>query len=53
MSIPTDRSEVRGAQNPRHRAAPVLGQDNYEVYTQILGLSDAAFIDLMGQGVFE
>jgi hypothetical protein len=32
---------------------PVLGQDNYEVYTQILGLSDEEFLDLMQQGVFE
>ncbi len=36
-----------------NRAAPVLGQDNYEVYTKILGLSDEEFIDLMQQGVFE
>jgi hypothetical protein len=28
-------------------------QDNCQVYTQILGLSDAEFIDLMQQGVFE
>jgi hypothetical protein len=31
----------------------VLGRDNYEVFTQILGLSDAEFIDLMQQGMFE
>ena len=36
-----------------NKAAPVLGQDNYQVYTQILGLSDAEFIDHMQQGVFE
>ncbi len=36
-----------------NRAAPVLGQDNYEVYTRILGLSDQEFIDLVQQGVFE
>jgi benzylsuccinate CoA-transferase BbsF subunit len=35
------------------KAAPVLGQDNLQVYTQILGLSEAEFIDLMQQGVFE
>jgi benzylsuccinate CoA-transferase BbsF subunit len=35
------------------RAAPVLGQDNYEVYTKILGLSDEEFIELVQQGVFE
>jgi len=28
-------------------------QDNYEVYTQILGLSDEEFVDLVQQGVFE
>jgi len=36
-----------------YKAAPVLGQDNLEVYTQILGLSEEEFIDLMQQGVFE
>ncbi len=36
-----------------NRAAPVLGQDNYEVYTRILGLSDEEFIELTQQGVFE
>ena len=29
------------------------GQDNYQVYTKILGLSEEEFIDLMQQGVFE
>jgi len=28
-------------------------QDNLQVYTQILGLSEPEFIDLMQQGVFE
>jgi hypothetical protein len=28
-------------------------QDNYQVYTKILGLSDAEFIDLVQQGVFD
>ena len=36
-----------------NRAAPVLGQDNYEVYTRIVGLSDEEFIELVQQGVFE
>jgi benzylsuccinate CoA-transferase BbsF subunit len=36
-----------------NKAAPVLGQDNYEVYTKILGLSDEEFVDLVQQGVFE
>jgi len=35
------------------RAAPVLGQDNLQVYTQILGLSEEESIDLMQQGMFE
>ena len=29
------------------------GQDNLQVYTQILGLAEAEFIDLMQQGVFD
>jgi hypothetical protein len=29
------------------------GQYNYQVYTQILGLSDAEFIDVMQRGMFE
>jgi hypothetical protein len=41
MSIPMVRSEVGE------------GQDNLQVYTQILGLSEEGFIDLMQQGVFE
>ena len=36
-----------------NKVAPVLGQDNLQVYTRILGLSEAEFIDLMQQGVFE
>ncbi len=36
-----------------NKAAPVLGQDNLQVYTKILGLSEAEFIDLMQQGVFD
>ena len=35
------------------RAAPILGQDNYYVYTQMLGLSDDEFADLAGQGVLD
>ena len=31
----------------------MLGQDNYQVYTKMLGLSDEESIDLMQQGVFE
>jgi crotonobetainyl-CoA:carnitine CoA-transferase CaiB-like acyl-CoA transferase len=36
-----------------NQAAPVLGQDNLEVYTKILGFSEEDFIDLMQQGVFD
>ena len=36
-----------------NRAAPVMGQDNYYVYTRILGLSDEEFVGLMEQGVFD
>ncbi|MDM7999315.1 MAG: CoA transferase, partial [Dehalococcoidia bacterium] len=35
------------------KAAPVLGQDNYQVCTEILGLSDDEFIDLVNSGVLE
>jgi len=35
------------------RAAPVLGQDNYQVYTEMLGLSDEEFVELMNEGVFD
>ena len=28
-------------------------QSHYEVYTEILGLSDEEFVDLVQQGVFE
>lgn len=34
-------------------AAHTLGQDNYHVYTRILGLSDEEFVELMEQGVFD
>jgi benzylsuccinate CoA-transferase BbsF subunit len=36
-----------------HKAAHTLGEDNYYVYTQILGLSDAEFVELLGEGVFD
>lgn len=36
-----------------NKAAPVLGQDNYQVCTEILGLSDDEFIDLVNSGVLE
>ncbi len=36
-----------------HKAAHTVGQDNYYVYTQILGLSDEEFVGLMEEGVFE
>jgi benzylsuccinate CoA-transferase BbsF subunit len=34
------------------QAAPCLGQDNYFVYTELLGLSDEEFIQLSEEGVF-
>lgn len=36
-----------------HKAAHTLGEDNYYAYTQILGLSDEEFVDLLEQGVFD
>jgi len=35
------------------RAAPCLGQDNYHVYTEILGISDDEFAQLSQEGVFD
>jgi len=34
------------------QAAPCLGQDNYNVYTEILGFTDQEFIELSEEGVF-
>jgi benzylsuccinate CoA-transferase BbsF subunit len=36
-----------------HKAAHTLGEDNYYVYTQILGLSDEEFVGLLEQGVID
>lgn len=36
-----------------HKAGHTLGEDNYYAYTQLLGLSDEEFVDLLEQGVFE
>lgn len=46
-------SRLSGTPAELQRAAPILGQDNYYVYTQILGLSDDEFADLAGQGVLD
>ena len=35
------------------RSAPCLGQDNYHVYTEILGMSDDEFVMLSDEGVFD
>jgi benzylsuccinate CoA-transferase BbsF subunit len=35
------------------KAAHTVGEDNYYVYTQILGLTDEKFVDLMERGVFD
>ena len=36
-----------------YKAAHTLGEDNYYVYTQILGLSDEEFVEFLQQGVFD
>ena len=36
-----------------YKAAHTLGEDNHYVYTQILGLSDEEFVELLQQGVFD
>jgi len=35
------------------RPAPCIGEHNYYVYTQILGMSDEEFLSLLEEGVFE
>ena len=35
-----------------HSPGPCLGQDNYHVYTEILGMSDEEFVELMDDGAF-
>lgn len=35
------------------KPAPCLGEDNAHVYTEILGISDEEFVQLMSEGVFE
>jgi crotonobetainyl-CoA:carnitine CoA-transferase CaiB-like acyl-CoA transferase len=35
------------------RRAPMLGEHNEYVYTQLLGMSDEEFVELMADGVFE
>jgi crotonobetainyl-CoA:carnitine CoA-transferase CaiB-like acyl-CoA transferase len=36
-----------------YKAAHTLGEDNHYVYTQILGLSDGEFVELLEEGVFD
>ena len=36
-----------------YKAAHTLGEDNYCVYTQILGLSDEEFVESLEEGVFD
>ncbi len=36
-----------------YKAAHTIGEDNYYVYTQILGVSNEEFVELLEQGVFE
>jgi len=35
------------------KAAHTLGEDNYHVYTQVLGLTDTEFVKYLEEGVFE
>lgn len=35
------------------RPAPMLGQDNYDVYTRLLGFSDQEFAQYLTEGVFD
>jgi crotonobetainyl-CoA:carnitine CoA-transferase CaiB-like acyl-CoA transferase len=35
------------------KRAPMLGEHNEYVFTQILGMSDEEFVQLMSDGVFE
>jgi crotonobetainyl-CoA:carnitine CoA-transferase CaiB-like acyl-CoA transferase len=34
-------------------AAPLIGQHNEQICTQILGMSDEEFVELLNEGVFE
>ena len=36
-----------------HKAAPCLGEDNYYVYTQLLGMDDEEFAELVSQGILD
>ena len=33
--------------------APCIGEHNYYVYTEILGMSDEKFVEYLAEGVFE
>jgi hypothetical protein len=33
--------------------APCIGEHNHYVYTEILGISDEEFVELLSEGVFE
>jgi benzylsuccinate CoA-transferase BbsF subunit len=35
------------------RPAPCMGEHNHYVYTEILGISDEEFVQLLSEGVFE
>jgi benzylsuccinate CoA-transferase BbsF subunit len=35
------------------KGAPCLGEDNHHVYTELLGMSDEEFVNLLSEGVFE
>lgn len=50
-----DAPPVILSKTPRqlNRAAPCLGQDNYYVYTHLLGMSEEEFVQLLEEGVLE
>ena len=53
--FPTQLPFVRLSKTPAEvrKPRPMLGEHNDYVYTQLLGMSDEEFIELMAEGVFE
>ena len=47
-----DGYRLSGTPAQFQRAAPCLGEHNYFVYTQLLGMSDDEFTELLAEGVF-
>jgi benzylsuccinate CoA-transferase BbsF subunit len=46
-------SELSRTPSEMHKAAHVLGEDNYYVYTQVLQFSDEEFVHLLEEGVLD